>query len=47
MPKKKIKKVKKNGKGVGGKSDVQAHEKRKRNKSLLCLNAIYTTEVIG
>ena len=35
MPKKKSKKVKKNGKGVGGKADVHAHEEGKRNKSLL------------
>ncbi len=46
MPKKKIKKVKKNGKGVGGKADVHAHEEGKRNKSLLGHNAIFTPEVI-
>ena len=40
MPKKKSKKVKKNGKGVGGKADVHAHEEGKRNKSLLGHNAI-------
>ena len=42
MPKKKSKKVKKNGKGVGGKADVHAHEEGKRNKSLLGHNAIFT-----
>ena len=46
MPKKKSKKVKKNGKGVGGKADVHAHEEGKRNKSLLGHNAIFTPEVI-
>ena len=35
MPKKKSKKVKKNGKGVGGKADVHVHEEGKRNKSCL------------
>ena len=35
MPKKKSKKIKKNGKGVGGKADVHVHEEGKRNKSLL------------
>ena len=43
MPKKKSKK---NGKGVGGKADVHAHEEGKRNKSLLGHNAIFTPEVI-
>ena len=38
MPKKKSKKIKKNGKGVGGKADVHAHEEGKRNKSLLDSN---------
>ena len=42
MPKKKSKKVKKNGKGVGGKADVHAHEEGKRNKSLFCL--LYTSD---
>ena len=46
MPKKKSKKIKKNGKGVGGKADVHAHEEGKRNKSLLGHNAIFTPEVI-
>ena len=46
MPKKKTKKIKKNGKGVGGKADVHAHEEGKRNKSLLGHNAIFTPEVI-
>ena len=46
MHKKKSKKVKKNGKGVGGKADVHAHEEGKRNKSLLGYNAIFTPEVI-
>ena len=46
MPKKKIKQPKKNGKGVGGKADVHAHEEGKRNKSLLGHNAIFTPEVI-
>jgi len=46
MPKKKSRKVKKNGKGVGGKADVHAHEEGKRNKSLLGHNAIFTPEVI-
>ena len=46
MPKKKIKKIKKNGKGVGGKADVHAHEEGKRNISLLGHNAIFTPEVI-
>ena len=49
MPKKKSKKngkVKSNGKGVGGKADVHAHEDGKRNKSLLGHNAIFTPEVI-
>ena len=46
MPKKKSKKVKKNGKGVGGKADVHVHEEGKRNKSLLGHNAIFTPEVI-
>jgi hypothetical protein len=46
MPKKKIKKVKKSEKGVGGKADVHAHEEGKRNKSLLGYNAIFTPEVI-
>ena len=46
MPKKKSKKVKKNGKGVGGKADVHAHEEGKRNKSLLGYNSIFTPEVI-
>ena len=49
MPKKKSKKngkVKANGKGVGGKADVHAHEDGKRNKSLLGHNAIFTPEVI-
>ncbi len=32
MPKKKSKKIKKNGKGVGGKADVHAHEEGKRKK---------------
>ena len=39
MPKKKSKKIKKNGKSVGGKADVHAHEEGKRNKSLLGHNA--------
>ncbi len=43
MPKKKSKK---NGKGVGGKADVHAHEEGKRNKSLLGYNSIFTPEVI-
>ena len=34
-----------NGKGVGGKADVYAHEE-KRNKSLLGYNSIFTPEVI-
>ena len=49
MPKKKSKKngkVKANGKGVGGKADVHAHEEGKRNKSLLGHNAIFTPDVI-
>ena len=41
MAKKKVKK-KSNGKGVGGKADVHAHEEGKRNKSLLGHNAIFT-----
>ena len=45
-PKKKSKKIKKNGKSVGGKADVHAHEEGKRNKSLLGHNAIFTPEVI-
>ena len=45
MPKKKSKKIKKNGKGVGGKADVHVHEEGKRNKSLLGHNAIFTPAV--
>ena len=45
MAKRKVKK-KSNGKGVGGKADVHAHEEGKRNKSLLGHNAIFTPEVI-
>ena len=49
MPKKKSKKVKKNGKGVGGKADVHAHEEGKRNKSLeeLCIRELqlYQTQI--
>ena len=45
MAKKKNKK-KSNGKNVGGKADVHAHEEGKRNKSLLGHNAIFTPEVI-
>ena len=40
------KKYKKNGKGVGGKADVHAHEEGKRNKSLLGNNAIFTLSLI-
>ena len=43
MPKKKSKKVKKNGKGVGGKADVHAHEEGKRNKSLLAVSYTHLT----
>ena len=43
---KRKKKKKSNGKGVGGKADVHAHEEGKRNKSLLGHNAIFTPEVI-
>ena len=35
MAKRKKLKKKSNGKGVGGKADVHAHEEGKRNKSLL------------
>ena len=46
MPKKKSKKIKKNGKGVGGKADVHVHEEGKRNKSLLGHNAIFTPDCL-
>ena len=44
MAKRKVKK-KSNGKGVGGKADVHAHEEGKRNKSLLGHNAIFTPDL--